>query len=109
MNVYMNHTTSSNIIKQRSTFDRQREWSCGHSLLAGFLPVVGLSLPKEVYVELVNKSGSLLKIVRVVRVILRWFACLPKYKGQEVSVAMEATFTLLCSSQFAFPPESSGK
>ena len=37
-NSFVGHTTSTDIVGKRAHFDREREWSCGHTLLVGFVP-----------------------------------------------------------------------
>ena len=79
--------------------------SCGLSLVADFTPILGITLPRELYCRLVDWCGKLLKCIRCIKMILRVVAKLPNYRSLEVNLAGEALYTLPRSSQKWFRPE----
>ena len=78
----------------------------GYSMLYGFKSQLNVTLPEEMYKAVVANCGSLTKLVKVVKCLLKMICRTPKYKdNKEIQLTAEAFASIVKSSQSCFPPD----
>ena len=72
----------------------------------GFDSQLNVTLPEELYKELVSRYGTLTKLIKVVKCVLKVLCKSPKHKSNNtIQLTAEALATLEKSSQKHFPPD----
>ena len=82
----------------------------GFNMLYGFKTQLNVTLPVEMYKAVVTNCGSLTKLIKVVKCLLKMLCRTPKYKGNNTVQLTAAAFSAIVkSSQSYFPPDLKNK
>ena len=78
----------------------------GYNMLYKFKSKLDIILPKEIYQAVVANCGSLMKLFKVVKCVLKMVCKVPRHKGnQEIQLSAEAFATIIRSSQSWYHPD----